>query len=100
MSAKDKDNKPLRRLKQFFGIKGIGNLLYSFLAVLALLNVKRLIWKIICYIAATLKSRQDFILAPDVEAQLHKDNSMNQRIRILRDLCEAVKENSVEYVCL
>lgn len=69
MSTKDKDNKPLRRLKQFFGIKGI----------------------------ATLKSRQDFILAPDVEAQLRKDNNMNQRIRVLRELCDAVKENSVEY---
>ncbi|XP_026278513.1 tuberin isoform X1 [Frankliniella occidentalis] len=72
MSAKDKDSKPLRRLKQFFGIHNKGGI-------------------------ATLRGRQDFVLAPEIEAQLRKENPINQRNRVLRDLCEDVKENSVDY---
>lgn len=50
-------------------------------------------------LTATLKSRQDFVLALEIESQLRKENPINQRARALRELCEAVRENSVEYVC-
>ncbi|KAJ1375124.1 tuberin [Sesbania bispinosa] len=48
-------------------------------------------------LTATLKSRQDFVLALEIESQLRKENPINQRARALRELCEAVRENSVEY---
>lgn len=116
MSVKEKDSKPLRRLKQFFGIHkgGIGELIgykpivgykiiffypfYPYLRKSDGLFIYHL-FILSLFFKGTLKSRQDFILAPEIEQQLRKENPMNLRNRVLRELCDAVKENSVEYVC-
>lgn len=94
MSAKEKDNNTLSKLKQFFRmVKTPGDYRHSTAIILPQVCTKIIITPMH---AGTIRERTDFALVPELERELQPETPVAQRCAALRNLGEDVRNNRLE----